>query len=100
MTGHMRTRYDWPGMSDRTRRQIEKLRSLQVAITIRDSPGDGSPATDKVRLDAIKRIAPKSVRVGLRHAAPVSGGLRAGYVIVLPASDPPAVDGVAIEPDE
>jgi hypothetical protein len=97
MVGRQRYRWDWPGMSDRTHRLMEKLGNLQVAIDIRDGPG-GSPAADTVRLKACKRIEPKPVRSGLRQAAPVVGGLVAGYIIRLPA-DPPVIDGV-VEPDE
>jgi hypothetical protein len=97
MVGRMRTRNDWPGISDRTSRMLEKLRNLQVAIDIRDGPG-GSPAADTVRLKACARLEPKSVRAGLRKAASVAApaGLRPGYIIRLPA-DPPATE--APEPD-
>jgi hypothetical protein len=88
MVGHMRTRNDWPGITERTRRQIEKLRNLNALIAIRDGPG-GSPAADTARLQAARRLSPKLVRVGLRKAAAAAGKLRAGYVIMLPATDPP-----------
>jgi excisionase family DNA binding protein len=80
-------------MPDRTHRLLEKLRNVHTAIAIRDDPGDGSPATAAARLAAIRRIDPKGCNGGLRKAAGVSGGLKAGYVIMLPAA------GQAVEPE-
>jgi hypothetical protein len=99
MVGRQRYRGDWPGMTDKTHRQLEKLRNLQTAIDIRDNPGNGSPATDTTRLEAIRRIDPKGCNRGLRKVVPATGGVKAGYVIRLPATDPPLIDGEA-EPQD
>jgi hypothetical protein len=88
MSGRQRYRGDWPGMPDRIHRQLEKMRNLQTAIDIRDDVGDGSAATQAARLEAIRRIDPKGRSRGLRKVVPVAGGLKAGYVIRLPAIEP------------
>jgi hypothetical protein len=80
------------------RRNSERPRNLQTAITIRDDVGDGSAATKTVRLKAIDSIEGKSssgtnVQVNVNQ----STHLTAGYVIRLPAPVVPVIDGGAIE---
>jgi hypothetical protein len=69
-------------------RRLERVQNLQMLISLRDGPG-GSPAADAVRLKACAKIEPKSFRQGLRKAAAPAIGLNAGYIIRIPATDPP-----------
>jgi hypothetical protein len=80
MSGRQRYRGDWPGMPDRTHRQLEKLRNLHVAIELRDNLGDSSPASQAARLEAIRRIDPAGCRRGLRIEVPARRGT-AGCVV-------------------
>jgi hypothetical protein len=92
----IRFRDEWPGMSPRTRRLLERARSLGIACALRDDVSDSSAAAKKVRLDALRRIDPARGKV-LRVEVP--SGLRPGYIIRLPATDQPTIDGEAVEQD-
>jgi hypothetical protein len=83
------------------RRNSERPRSLQTAIEIRDDEGDRSAATKTVRLKAIDSIEGKSssgtnVQVNVNQHT----NLTAGYVIRIPTTDPPVIDGDVLDPDE
>jgi hypothetical protein len=80
------------------RRNSERPRNLAVAVEIRDDKGDNSAATKRARLSAIDSIEGKSssgthVQVNVSQSANVTPG----YVIKLPATSPPVIDGHAIE---
>jgi hypothetical protein len=81
-----------------SRRRAEEPKNLHVAVSIRDSEGDGSAAFQRARLAAVDSIRDKSssgtrVEVNVNQQANIS----AGYVIRLPATDRPAIDGRVVE---
>ena len=89
MVRKIRYRDESPTMDMRTLRRLERVRNLDIAIKIRDDPGDGSPAHDTNRLNACRRIDPKGYNRGLRQAAPATGGIKPGWIIKLPAIEEP-----------
>jgi hypothetical protein len=81
-------------------RRSEGPRNLHTAIKIRDDEGDCSAATKRARLAAIDSIEGKS-STGTNISVSVNSqtNVSAGYIIRLPQTSPPVIDGEAIEQD-
>ena len=86
-----RYRDENPRMSLVTLRRLERLANFHVLLAIANDPGDRSPARDMARLAAIRRLelpARQHEAYLRRKAAPVAGGLKPGFVIILPPDEP------------